>query len=197
MGMSPTKINFMRQRDFIHVSQMGGQDAGASVGAGVPVMAEISTFGIVGCLMAFAGDDIAHVMAIPTNWARNQPIRVRAIWECAAAAVGARDITWKFLYSLITPDTTALIVPATALDTAIAVDVPLGTANTVQRSPAGIINANTIGDTVLYMSFLMEMDAFHADLSEDKHLLGVEFEYTVRMGHGKPLEGPAWSHAEA
>lgn len=197
MGMSPTKINWMRQRDFIHVTQMGGWLASASVGAGVPLMDEIGTTGLVGCLTDTAGDDIGHTMAIPTNWARNQPIRVRAIWESAAAAVGDRDITWKFLYTLLIPDTTALIVPATALDTVIVADVPLGTALTIQRSPAGVINANTIGDTVLYMAFLMEMQAFNAALSEDKHLIGVEFEYTPRFGQGKPSpEARAWSAAE-
>ena len=195
MGMSPTKINWMRQRDFIPVWSMQGHVADAGVGVGAPDLAEVAAIGLVGCLMVDS-DDLQHIMVIPTNWARNQPIYVRGVWE-HAASTGTKTITWKFLYQLVTPDSTALAKPATALDTAIVADTAITTAQTCQRTAAGIINAGTIGDNVLYMHWLMERDASTGTFSDAVHLLGVEFEYTPRFGQGKPApEARGWSASE-
>lgn len=157
----------------------------ASCGAGLPVMKEITTLGLSGLLMEEAGDDVRHFMRIPSHWDRNHPIYVRAIWSSLAAAVGDRDITWKFLYALLTANTTALAAPATALDTALVADPPVGTSKTLQATADGIINAGTIADANTHISFLMEMDAFDAAFTEDKYLLGVEFDYTPRFGRGQ------------
>lgn len=167
----------------------------ASAGAGIPVMREMSNGGICGLFMEAAGDDVAHFMRIPNNWDRRQDIYVRAVWTSASTT--ANDgITWKFLYTPLILSTAANLVstvPATALDTEIPEDEVSTTAYTPQVTPNGILNGGTLLDTQTYIKFLMEMQAFDAGLTEDKFLLGVEFEYTMRFGDQHGLKGRSWS----
>ena len=153
---------------------------------------EISTFGIVGLLMDTAGDDVRHFMEIPQDWDRQQKIRVRVIY-LTESGTSADDITWKFMYNAVTPGTDAMATPATVLDTVIAKHSVKGTTRTVERTLAGVIDANKLAAADLYWTFLVEMDAFAGGLSEKKILLGVEFEYTLRAGIGHAVgEARAW-----
>lgn len=165
-----------------------------SAGIGSAPLEEINSLGLMGLKMNTAANDVRHVMQVPSVWDRGQPINVRVHWCSAAAAVGDRTVTWKVLYGELTPDTTVLIAPATALDTAIAADVPIGTAFTYQISPTGVIDKNQIAKVAEEMSFLVEMDAKHVDHSEDIFLLGVEFEYTPKYGqeHSGGEPGEEW-----
>lgn len=156
----------------------------ASAGAGNPYMTEIGSLGLAGMLMAAAADDVRHTMIVPSHWNRHHDIGVRVIWSSEAAAVGDRDVTWKFLYLELTPGTTALAAPATALDTVITAQAPAGTAKVIERGNQGIIAANSIADAALYWSFLVEMDAIDAAFTENVYLLGVEFEYVPVLTPG-------------
>lgn len=154
-------------------------DIFVSVGAGTPKVKEVSTFGVSGLRVNTAGDDVRHMMPVPQDWSRNHPIQVRMIWSSEAAAVGARTITWKFLYKLLIPGTTAIAAPSTALDTVIIAQAPLGTAFTLERSPAGILQPPGLGyNENAHIIFLCENDAFDAAFTENKVFHGVEFEYT-------------------
>ena len=161
-----------------------------SAGTTNPALVEIGTLGFMGLKMAALGDDVRHVMPVPSNWDRHQDIRVRAIWATESVTTADR-VVWKFLYDELTPDVTELVAPATALDTVIAADAPIATAKTLLRSPAGIINAKSIADTELYWSFLLESDAQTGNpLTDGVYLLGVEFEFSPKHGPGE-LEAEA------
>lgn len=194
--ISPNKISFLRQILYIPVTQFQGLGAATavfdSVGAGDPVFQEVSTFGINGCLMPDDGDDVRHFMRIPTDWDRDNNIYVRMIY-LTRSVTAADTITWKFLYGLIIPNTDAMAAPATALDTPLVAEVVTGTDYTVERTDvAGVLNGGTIADAVLYWAFLCEKDA-DVGISEDIQLLGVEFEYTIKMGRGNRVSEPeAW-----
>lgn len=150
-----------------------------SAGAGTPLIKELSNFGISGVRMNTAGDDMRHLMPVPQDWSRNHPVNVRMIWSSEAAAVGNRTITWKFLYGLLIPGTTAIAAPATALDTVITPQAPVGVAHTLERGNKGVINPSALGfNENAWLSFLCENDAFHVDFSENKVFHAVEFEYT-------------------
>lgn len=152
-----------------------------SAGTGTPLLEEINSLGQMGLLLDAAGDDVRHHMAIPGDLDRMHPVFLRAVWTTAAAAVGDRDITFKILYGCYEAGTDQLAAPATALDTAIVADVPTGTAYTVEKTAAGVINAGQLsGDTI---GLLTEMDAFDAALTEDKFLLGIEMEYTPQQAN--------------
>lgn len=170
--------------------------ASAGVTGGLPSkVVEIGTLGLIGLKMITVGDDVAHTMIVPSIWDRHNPIYVRAIWA-SESVTGTDGVTWKFLYNELIPDAaTALIKPATALDTAIVEDLVTATAKALQRSPAGIINRKSIADTALYWSFLVEADAQTGNpLTDGVYLLGVEFEYTPKHSHSAAprREGHAW-----
>lgn len=205
---TPSKLQFMRQRRFISVMQFQGIQQKAldgnaanidtvlqSAGAGNPLLTEIGTTGIMGLLMAAAGDDVRHCMAIPGDWDRAQAINVYVHWATEAASATSRAAVWKFLYGLIIPETTAIATPATVLDTAIASDPAKGTAKVWQRSPAGVLKGGTIADAVLALAFLVELDDYPTTttFTENKYLLGVEFEYAPKVGVShQEGQAPAW-----
>lgn len=237
MSMNPNKLAFMRQTDFIPVTNFtglsaeptitilggdapsepigvdGANDEGLSKtdatdrtgitgvqpmrswGAGNPVLSEISTTGLPGLLMAAAGDDVAHFMRIPSKWDRNFPIYVRVVWTSShTGAVVNETLEWKFLYLAYSANS-GIAIPSIALDTVLVTQAPSTTIRGLVTTANGKINAETFTTVRTHMSFLVEMQAFHGDLGEDKWLLGVEFEYTPRFGRGRnQREGRAWEN---
>ncbi len=147
---------------------------------------------VTGLKMVTVTSDIGHHMLVPTEWDRKQPIDARIIWTCDAAAVGDRDITWKLLWAGLIPGVTALVnSPGNVLT--FDAQAPVGFAKTEERTAAKTIAAGAIADTALYMQFLVEMDAFDAALSENKFLLGIEFEYSPRLGRLHGRRADPWS----
>jgi len=159
--------------------------AGVSVGAntGAPVQQEVSTFGVVGCLMDTAGDVLDHHLVLPGDVDLKRDIRFRVHWTSGSATT-ADTIDWKVFYRSIIPDTTTIAAAATVLDTVIAQDTVIG-AYTWQRTAYGILKGGTMGQTVESVMLQVELDAFAAGLTEDKFLLGLEMVYTP-----KRLRGP-------
>lgn len=181
MSLATSILDAKQQKLFIPVTEFQGLVAAAGVGTGVPVHEEIGTLlpGIGALEMAAANDDIAHLMAIPTDWDRRHPIEVRFAWS-SQSATAADTVDWKFLYALLVPNTTAIAVPTTALDTVIPQETVVGVANTFQLTEPGKINGNVIPDTAKYITFLCELDAKAAGLSEKVYFHGIEFSYTPK-----------------
>lgn len=159
--------------------------AGVSVGAGTgaPVQQEVSTFGIVACMMDTAGDLLDHNIRLPGDVDLKRDIRFRVDWTSGSATT-ADTIDWKVFYRAIVPDTTTIAAAATALDTVIAQDTVIG-AYTWQRTAYGILKGGTLAQNVEALMLQVELDAFAAGLTEDKFLLGLEMTYTP-----KRLRGP-------
>jgi hypothetical protein len=174
------------------ITGVTGVQPPASVGAGAPVFAEISTFGISGVTMT-AGDVVAHMMAIPGHWDKDHPSRIRVVYSTASTTAADKH-DWIVLYTGITPEVTELIAPATALDTAIALDdLDSGTAHTIQASAWGVWNAGTLTAANEFLSFSVELDA--TDAAEVISLYGVQLEFTPKMtrDYGTPQrEGEPW-----
>lgn len=161
----------------------------SSIGAGTTsgtnkTLDSISTTGFTGLLLGAAGDDVRHAMPFPRHWDRQHDIDVR-FWWCSAlnGSVTTQTAGWKFLYSGLVANSGVIAAPATALDTVIAADPPIGVAYTLQQSEWGTINARTIGPTVDWFAFIAELDAIGGTFTEAKYLLGVEFQYTLRLGN--------------
>lgn len=184
-------------RMFIPVASFNGwtyEATGAagvkSAGAGTPSatnlqFTEIGSTGIVGMLFEAAGNSIMHTTLLPYDYDRTKRLYVRVHWSSGSTDT-ADTIDWLIQYTAIVPNTTAIINPATALDTVIAQDtVPVATANIWCATDWGIITADKFADNVEAVTFEVEMDAFSAGLSEAKHLLGLELMYTP-----KRLQGP-------
>lgn len=175
----------------VKLSTVGaGTDAGTA-----RTLEEISTTGLVGLLMATAGDDVRHSMPMPTDWDRDNDINVRAWWTSAYnTTVTDQTATWKFLYGALAANSGVLAAPATALGTAIAADPPAATAYTIQATAWGTIAGKAIADTADWFNFLVELDAIGGTFTEAKYLMGVEFQYTPRFGNNTypQREAVAW-----
>lgn len=152
----------------------------ASLGAGARIIREIEALAMTGMLMTTAADDVQHVMKIPYDVDRNHTIGVRVHWTSAAAAVGARTITWRVRYLQATAGTTALILPATVLDTVIAAQAPAGTNSVIERTGRGVIAVATLTAARTHIAWRIDMSAFDAAFTENKYLLGLEIDYVPR-----------------
>lgn len=156
---------------------------------------EITTSGIAGLKMNTAGMNISGIMPIPPHWDLRHKIRVAVVYTTAAAAVGARTITWIVTYKPLRRSTASNLLTTTkvALDTAIAVDIPSGVAYTPEVTEYGVIGEKDLmgalsgGFGLDFLTFNVEMDAFNAALTEDKWLLGVIFEFSTRNSRGVAL----------
>lgn len=173
-------------RLYIPVSEFTGWlgAAGVSAGAntGAPVQQEVSTFGIVACLMDTAGDVLDHNLMLPYDVDLKRNIRFRVHWTSGSATT-ADTIDWKVFYKALVPNTTTIATATTALDTVIAQDTVVG-AYTYQTTEYGILKGGTLAQNVESLMLQVEMDAFAVGLSEDKFLLGLEIVYTPKRMRG-------------
>lgn len=176
-------------RIFIPQGAFSGWMGGATtvrvgLGAGAPVEQEVGALGYCGALFDTAGDELAHVMALPEDLDVAQPLFVRCHF-ITNSATAADTVDWKVLYTPVTPNVTTSIDPVTALTTPIAQMAVLGTAAAYQTSPWGIIKGGVISEKAEILIFKCELDAFAVGLTEDKFFMGAEFRYTP-----KRLQGP-------
>ena len=178
-------------RLYIPASSFTGLAAGIGQHTGAPIEAEIGTTGDAGFLVDTAGDMVVTTHMIPSDFDRKFPLKVRVHWSSASTTT-ADTIDFIVLYSALIPEVTGQITPATALSTAIAQDtVPTTTALTRNRTAWGVINGNTISKYAEDISWLIELDAFAAGLTEAKNILGLELMYTPRRlyyGDGMAVE---------
>jgi len=194
----------MRQRLFIPAKEFSGglDSSGTSTGSGTPpTISEVAAAAgveVTGFLYEASGDDVSHFMMIPSDWDRSQDIYVRVIWACDGTTA-THGVTWVFKYTPFVPGTTAMSVPATALNTVIAESVIGTTTRTVvSRSPAGVLSGGTLADGALYWSFMIDStDGTGTPIAaEEVWMLGVEFEYSPKLsasqGEAYHIEAKSW-----
>jgi hypothetical protein len=173
-----------------------------SAAAGTPAWTVVTGLNLWLPSIVAAGDTWQHLMEIPAVWDRGFDIRVRPIWTSAAAAVGARTLTFIFLYQNVDPTVTALAAPTTALNTVLVAHAPRGTSLAVERTNndsvgvdrPGVITGKSLSSGARYLHFTLEADAIDAAFVEAKWLMGVEFEYTPKYtAIGRTSEAPAFA----
>jgi hypothetical protein len=173
-------------RLFIPVSEftgwLGAAGVSAGAGTGAPVQKEISTFGLVGCLMEADGDVLDHHLMLPYDVDLKKDIRFRVHWTSGSSTT-ADTIDWKVFYLGIVNDSTTIAAATTALDTVIAQDTVIG-AYTWQTTAYGVLKGETLGQDVESMTIQVEMDTFAVGLTEDKFLLGLEMVYSPKRMRG-------------
>lgn len=84
-------------------------------------------------------------------------INLYVMWSTDATTT-THTATWRLRYAAITPETDASTASVAALDTTIAADACIGTANVIQRTAAGVINAGNAleGD---YLKLRLDLSA--------------------------------------
>jgi hypothetical protein len=150
----------------------------AAPGAGDPALAEINSLGLVGIQMASTGDDAHVLIPLPDNICVDCQIKFSVLWSTDSTTT-TEGVTWKVLYNEGALGS-ALAAAATALDTVITSDSPLGTAYMLNETPQGVIAAGTV-DRNDILHVLAETDAFSGGMdpaSDIVFLHGIFMEYT-------------------
>ena len=176
-------IEWLEERRLILAQEFQTYVTAAGVGAGAPVFVEIGATGITGGLVGAAADTWATLVPIYDVDITKQ-IRFRVIWT-QTSTTATDSITWLIKYTPIVLETTVLIDPATALDTAItALDLSSGTASVIQGTSFGIINRNTLADTTEYLAVSVEADDIGTFSADEAIFVGLEMRYTPRRTAG-------------
>lgn len=177
---------------FIPASNFTGFLTVTGVADGSPTLYEISTFGLIGLREVADGNSLSTLMRLSEVDVK-QKVYTRVVWTTSVNATleADRQVTWKVLYDNI--GATAIIAPATALDTVITVPstsegvFPTG-AYSINRTSWGIINANKLTDNG-YVSFNVECDSasFVYPTTNEAYMLGLEVKYTPKRTEGGGL----------
>jgi hypothetical protein len=186
-------IEWVRQREFINVTQFNGILETLVSAASTGAIVEMSTLGYMGMPVS-ANDQIQHVMSFPSYWDIHQPIGVRVVYVALTAASANDSITWEVKYDQA-DENEALIAPTTALDTLIAADVITSaqtTAAAILKSPRGIIVADKFDESALdgFFGFYVKCTAISTMGNDEANLLGVEWDYYPRWTVGGPNTDP-------
>jgi hypothetical protein len=183
-------IEWARQRDYFCYTTFNGYtpDTQASLGAGVPIWADLgSTTELTGLTLDATADAVSFSIAFPSYWDIQKEIGIR--WHMLQQATAA-------LTDSVTPTTTynqsdngeALVTPATALDTVIpATLAPTTTAMATFYTNRGIIAANTFDENALdgTIAFLTDF-AYSGYTNGELHVLGCSIDYYPRWTVGGP-----------
>lgn len=156
---------------------IGGVAGIGSSGTGNPGFQEVGTTGLVALKMDAAGDDIGHLWMIPTDMDVTAALNFYVKWS-SDQTTDTDTFTWKIMHKEIELDVTAPGTPSTVLDTIIAADTNIGTADAIQLTAAGVLNGGTL-TAGRDLQFLVELQAVSgADpASDDVNLYGVVMEY--------------------
>lgn len=168
---------------------LGSQVAGSSTavldgfGTGAPVVTEVSSFGYgsfamdEGDMLAVADQDTLAQVDL------TEEIGVRVRWLEGATPQATDEILWIVLYDLADPGE-AVIEPATALDTTIAMHTPGGTTALIyRRTSRGIINANTFDETAKLglLGWRIEAEDMNGYSATEPRFLGLEIDYVPHI----------------
>jgi len=192
MSLSAQKIHLLRARKFypigvdwsslLLVNGTPDDIESAAATATQTALEEIASGGIMGLKMTTAGDIVSALKELPSDYDIAKKGYVSVVWASAAAAVGARDVTWKAQVGGITPGTNVVATSDATLT--MAVQAPAGSAGTIEETTQQEIPADTFASTDELINWTVEMDAFDAAFTEDKFLLGAFLEYTRRWYPG-------------
>lgn len=123
-------------------------------------------------------ESTSFIWKAPDDLAVTSAINLYVLWSSSSTTI-TDTVTWRLLYTLLTVETTAGTEGATALSTALVADTNSATANCLQKTAAGVINANTI-TAGQYVAFRLDLNAVSGTSPSASDLivaLGVEIEY--------------------
>jgi len=133
------------------VASVGTADTAAAT------FVEVGTSGIAGCRFTYTDSDIGILWPTPYDLDVKSPVELAVVWS-SDQTTATDTITWKVLYTELTMDTTAVAIGATALNTAIAADTNIATANALQQTAYGQINGGLLTNGRV-LSLILELDA--------------------------------------
>jgi len=197
MFKKDSEFSWRRKRIFIPSSSFqgwlhGGGATDGSAGTGAVINLEAAASGLAAPDMVDDGDFHHHLMMLPYDFDRAQPMDVAIIWSTASTDA-ADTLDWAVTYTAHILDTTVLVTAVTALDTVIPLADVTGsaTANILKRTAYGRINANGFVFDAEYVHWRVGKVA-DVGVAEEVQMWGLELRYTPKY-----LTGPDGMQREA
>lgn len=194
---APRKYGAISADKFSYILAEGTPNTRPTAQGSNAALAEVSTFGILGCLFILAGATVRCLFTLPEGMRRSAPLYLRVVYA-TAGTTAADTITWKVFYEKFLEGVAISATVNDALDTVIAEDTTgTTTAYAVLKSPWGVINANKFDDNTTTIILEVELDATAIDIagSELTYMLALEYSYEaqkeVNVGTDDALDAPA------
>lgn len=151
---------------------------------GTAKLAEIGALGVVGVKLDAADEFARLTFPVPSYWDTGNKIFVRCIWSDNGTAgtenMEAHFAVWYQEKTYGTAPTAAM--GTTALDTVIVADKHSGSADTIQATPWGTVDADSIASATDYLTVDVELAVDTNDLAPV--LVGVEWAYLPKLTSG-------------
>ena len=134
--------------DYIPLNALNGWAAAlVGSGAGAPIIGSGGTGLLSGLAIGADADSFVGLIGLKDDVDVNAPIDFRIIWSSDQAS--ADTYTWTMTYGeLLLETTSADVLAALTLDTAIAQDTGVATASILQATPWGTINGGKLTGTI-------------------------------------------------
>lgn len=157
---------------------------------GTAKLTEIGALGVVGVKLDAAEEFARLTFPVPSYWDTENKIFVRCIWsDNGTAGTENMTVTWAVWYQKkvygSAPVAGSGSGNAAALDSLIPADKHTGTANTIQATPWGAINAGQIASTTDYLTVDVELGVDANDM--DPVLVGIEWAYVPKLTSGSQV----------
>jgi hypothetical protein len=174
-------VEWLEEIEYLPAQVFQTYVTGAGIAAGVPVFQEIGTAGISGIQINQAADSIATFWHMGNHVDTSKQIRFRVWLSKIGTDADAETVT--VLYKPVIAGTSTIVVPTTALSTAIPAFTFAGVADVAEVTGFGIINRNTLASTTA--GLLLDVASTMTNASADEiSILGLEIRYTPRRTAG-------------
>ena len=189
--MNPDRLGLAKRKS-IFLPYQGGvrglissSGVSASTGVGDAPEAEAASLSAVGLDME-QGEEHDWFWVIPRdlNWVHEIGFRVR---YSSADSTATEDRHWIILYDVIEEDS-AIALGTTALSTAIAAELEVGTADAWQESSRGELNGsiltrdNVIGQDIMALNLELDVE----DSASEMNMYGLFIDYVPKRYQGQP-----------
>jgi len=154
---------------------------------GAAKLTEIGALGVVGPKLDAVGEWARTTFPVPSYWDTENKIFVRCIWSDNGTA-GTEDMTAHFAVwyqEKAYGAAPTAVIGTTALDSVIVADKHSGSADTIQATPWGAINADSIASATDYLTVDVELAADANDLAPV--LIGIEWAYVPKLTSGSQV----------
>ena len=166
---------------FFDAKRGSGTTFAAGAGTGDPAVGEVGS--VAGIRFEASTDDHAWLLHLPDDVDVEQDIDIQVIWSSDQTST-ADSYTWTLKYTELTLDSSAVAVGATALDTPIAADTNVGTANAIQATAWGTISGGTLSGTLgdgYLLAMLLDPASLGGTISADVVIVwGLRVRYMPR-----------------
>jgi len=176
----------LRKRFFSIMEMNGWAAALVGAGAGSPIIGEQTTSSLTGLRIQANADSHAMLLSLPYDVDINSDIRFRIFWSSDQTTV-ADKYTWTITYAELTLNSTSDMdsAAATALDTALAEDTNLVTADALQATSWGVLSGGTLSGTEMedyLLNVLMTATTNGGTVNSDLVVwYGLQIEYMPRQ----------------